>query len=98
MEPVNGSDQFEHFFYPVENSPQDSYLCGVQNNNLYHHPQSTEAFLKYTNISLGHFRKDTVLRVKEIIGFQKLYTFTNIVVITSVIVFFWFLAEICNLF
>nr|XP_056705755.1 disintegrin and metalloproteinase domain-containing protein 9-like [Euleptes europaea] len=73
MEPVDGSDQFEHFFYPVENSSQDSFLCGVQHNDLFHHQQSTEAFLKYTNISHGHFGKDTILRRRRAVLPQKSY-------------------------
>uniref|UniRef100_A0ACB8F9Z7 Uncharacterized protein n=1 Tax=Sphaerodactylus townsendi TaxID=933632 RepID=A0ACB8F9Z7_9SAUR len=73
MEPVDGSDQFEHFFYQVENSPQDSFLCGVQNNDLHYHHQSMEPFLKHTNISHGHFGRDTILRKKRAVLPQKSY-------------------------
>ncbi|XP_054838270.1 disintegrin and metalloproteinase domain-containing protein 9-like isoform X2 [Eublepharis macularius] len=73
MEPIDGSDQFEHILYRAENFSQDSFLCGVQNNHLYHPQQNIEAFLKYTNISYGHSNRDTVLRRRRAVLPQKSY-------------------------
>ncbi|XP_053163255.1 disintegrin and metalloproteinase domain-containing protein 9-like isoform X2 [Hemicordylus capensis] len=61
MEPVNGSDQFEHFFYALDDSHRKPFLCGVSNDDFYHE-QSMEDFHKYTNISHRPFSKDTILR------------------------------------
>ncbi|XP_062988842.1 disintegrin and metalloproteinase domain-containing protein 9-like [Elgaria multicarinata webbii] len=72
LEPVIGSDKFEHFFYALENSHQDPFFCGVPNNDPYDE-QSTETFLKYTNISHSAFSKDTILRRKRAVLPDKRY-------------------------
>ncbi|XP_061491743.1 disintegrin and metalloproteinase domain-containing protein 9-like isoform X2 [Rhineura floridana] len=72
MEPVNGSDQFEHFFYALENSLHEPFLCGVPNDDLYHE-QNAETFLKYTNKSHSPFSKDKIIRKRRAVLPDKRY-------------------------
>ncbi|CAI5774925.1 and metalloproteinase domain-containing 9-like [Podarcis lilfordi] len=70
LEPVNGSDRFEHFFYALENSPHEPFSCGVPNDD---HEQSTKTFLKYTNISHSPFNSDKILRRRRAVLPEKRY-------------------------
>ncbi|XP_044301564.1 disintegrin and metalloproteinase domain-containing protein 9-like [Varanus komodoensis] len=72
MEPVNGSDKFEHYFYELDDSHQQPFVCGVPDNDL-HHEQNTESFLKYSNISNSPFNKDTLLRKRRAVLPDKRY-------------------------
>lgn len=57
MEPVKGSNKFEHFLYVLDKS-HEPFSCGVQSDDRYH-----EHILKYSNVSHSPFSKDTLRRV-----------------------------------
>lgn len=63
MEPIKGSNKFEHFFYVLDKS-HEPFSCGVQNDDQYH-----EHILKYTNISHYPFSKDTLRRVNIFLSY-----------------------------
>nr|XP_016847704.1 PREDICTED: disintegrin and metalloproteinase domain-containing protein 8 isoform X2 [Anolis carolinensis] len=75
MEPVTGSDRFEHFFFILENSHQP-FTCGVSNDVQYH-DQSSESFFKYTNVSHS---VETFLRRRRAVLPEKRYVELYIVV------------------
>ncbi|XP_066475198.1 disintegrin and metalloproteinase domain-containing protein 9 isoform X2 [Tiliqua scincoides] len=79
MEPVNGSDQFEHFFYALGSSHQKPFICGVPNDHLYHE-QNMEPVLRYTNLSHSPFIKDTILRRKRAVLPEERYVELYVVV------------------
>ncbi|KAJ6669030.1 hypothetical protein lerEdw1_007839 [Lerista edwardsae] len=79
MEPVNGSAQFEHFFYALGSSYEKPVFCGVPNDHLYHE-QSMETVVRYTNISYSPFSKDTILRRKRAVLPEERYVELYVVV------------------
>ncbi|XP_013912113.1 PREDICTED: disintegrin and metalloproteinase domain-containing protein 9-like, partial [Thamnophis sirtalis] len=67
MEPVKGSNKFEHFLYVLDKS-HEPFSCGVQNDDQYHEP-----ILKYSNISHYPFSKDTHRRKRRNVLPEKRY-------------------------
>uniref|UniRef100_A0A6J0UWT8 Disintegrin and metalloproteinase domain-containing protein 9-like n=1 Tax=Pogona vitticeps TaxID=103695 RepID=A0A6J0UWT8_9SAUR len=72
IEPINGSNQFEHFFYVLENSNQQTFVCGVPDGDLFHE-QSMDIFSRYSTINYSHFSKGTLLRKRRAVLPEKRY-------------------------
>uniref|UniRef100_A0A8D0BD16 Disintegrin and metalloproteinase domain-containing protein 9-like n=1 Tax=Salvator merianae TaxID=96440 RepID=A0A8D0BD16_SALMN len=72
IEPVSESDQFEHYFYALEISHNETFVCGVPDDDL-QKDQKADAFLKYSNRSHNHFSMGTLLRRRRSVLPEKRY-------------------------
>ncbi|XP_060624575.2 disintegrin and metalloproteinase domain-containing protein 9-like [Anolis sagrei] len=79
MEPVTGSDRFEHFFFILDDSHQQPFSCGVSNDGQYH-DQSLESFFRYTNVSHSSSSVESFLRRRRAVLPEKRYVELYIVV------------------